>query len=243
MLARGHDKLPTFGVGKDIDRRRWSAIFRQMMGRDLVRPDPERHGALRMTEAARPILRGEEGITLRKDTLAAAGQSRPTAKALVSDEDAPLLSALKAKRRALAEAARAPAYVIFPDRTLIEMAETRPQTLDDMARVNGVGAKKLDRYGRMFLEVITGETEAAPHPARAKLAGRASGEVFDQLLATQAKLNRGEDGTGKPMTCSASLLARVAALGPNAVGQIDDLLGAKLADRFGAAFADVLRNA
>ena len=89
---------------------------------------------------------------------------------MVAEEDAPLLSALKAKRRALAETQRVPAYVIFPDRTLIEMAETRPMTLDDMARIGGVGAKKLERYGDTFLEVITGEVEAV-HPARRKLAG------------------------------------------------------------------------
>jgi ATP-dependent DNA helicase RecQ len=67
---------------------------------------------------------------------------------LVSEEDAPLLSALKAKRRALAEAQRVPAYVVFTDRTLIEMAEARPATLDEMARISGVGAKKLETYGR-----------------------------------------------------------------------------------------------
>ena len=75
---------------------------------------------------------------------------------MISDEDAPLLSALKAKRRALAEAQRAPAYVIFPDRTLIEMAEKRPATLDQMSAISGVGAKKLERYGQTFLEVING---------------------------------------------------------------------------------------
>jgi hypothetical protein len=146
VRARGHDRLPTFGVGTEFDRKGWQAVFRQMMGHDLVRPDPARHGALRMTEAARPILKGEAGITLRKDTLTKGGR-RPAAKALVSEEDAPLLSALKAKRRALAEAARVPAYVIFTDRTLIEMAETRPQSLDEIARISGVGATKLERYG------------------------------------------------------------------------------------------------
>ena len=242
VRARGHDQLPTFGVGQDIDRRQWAAIFRQMMGHDLVRPDPERHGALRMTDHARPILRGEASISLRKDMLKAGG-NRPSPKAMVSEEDAPLLSAMKAKRRALAEAARAPAYVIFPDRTLIEMAEKRPKTLDEMAQVNGVGAKKLERYGRIFLEVITGETETAPHPARRKLAGRASGEVYDRLLTVQAELSRGADGTGKPMSCSAAMLAKIAALGPDAVGQIERLLGDRLSERFGRAFAEVLAEA
>ena len=99
---------------------------------------------------------------------------------------APLLSALKAKRRALAEEARVPAYVIFTDRTLIEMAETRPETLDQMARVSGVGAKKLDRYGNDFLQIIAGEAAAPVHPARMKLAGRAEGEVYDRLLQARS---------------------------------------------------------
>jgi ATP-dependent DNA helicase RecQ len=77
VRARGHDRLPTFGVGTEFDRKGWQAVFRQMMGHDLVRPDPARHGALRLTEAARPILRGEDGITLRKDTLAKGGAAPP----------------------------------------------------------------------------------------------------------------------------------------------------------------------
>ena len=241
VRARGHDELPTFGVGRDMDRRRWTAIFRQMMGHDLVRPDPGRHGGLRLTPAARPILRGEASITLRKDTLAQAKPS-PAAKSLVSDEDAPLLSALKAKRRALAEAARVPAYIVFADRTLIEMAEARPATLDAMARISGVGAKKLDRYGTTFLEVITGQIEAPPHPARRKLAGHEAGPIYDRLLAIQADLIRGPDGTGKPMSCPAALLAKIAALGSGSVDQIDRLLGDRLAQRFGPAFADILRE-
>ncbi|SMX25149.1 DNA helicase RecQ [Boseongicola aestuarii] len=240
VRQRGHDDLPTFGVGKDLDRRMWGAVFRQMMGQDLVRPDPERHGGLRMTDAARPILRAEASITLRKDTMKP--ERRPAAKTLVSDEDAPLLSALKAKRRALAENARVPAYVIFNDRTLIEMAETRPKSMDDMAGITGVGAKKLERYGAKFLEIITGEAEVVAHPVRRKLAGRAAGETYDRLLAVQADLARGADGTGKPMSCSASLLAKVAALGADRAGDVERLLGARLAERFGGAFQDVLRE-
>ena len=241
VIARGHDRLPTFGVGKDIDRHQWSAIWRQMMGHDLVRPDPERHGALRLTEAARPILKGEEPITLRRDTIVAA-KRRPAIRTLVSEEDAPLLSALKAKRRALAEAQRAPAYVIFPDRTLIEMAEKRPLTLDDMAKISGVGAKKLERYGQTFLTVIRGDAPPEEHPARRKLAGRPAGDVYDNLLAAQARLARGEDGTGKPMSCSASLLAKVAALGPNGCDKIEQVLGERLAGRFATAFTKILQD-
>jgi ATP-dependent DNA helicase RecQ len=240
VLQRGHDALPTFGVGREFSRREWQAIFRQIMGRDLLRPDPERHGALRMTETARPVLRGEETVALRRDTLAA--KERPAARALVTEEAAPLLSALKAKRRALAEAQGVPAYVIFTDRTLIEMAEARPQTLDDFARIGGVGAAKLERYGTVFLEIIRGEAADAAHPARRRLAGRPAGVRYDRLLAAQARLARGPDGTGKPMSCSAALLARIAALGPDATHQLDRILGDRLAARFGNAFAEVLAD-
>ena len=241
VRARGHDGLPTFGVGRDIDRRGWQAILRQMMGHDLLRPDPERHGALRITEAAHPILRGEERITLRRDTMQKTAR-RPAAKALVSEEDAPLLSALKASRRALAEAANMPAYIVFNDRTLIEMAETRPATLDEMARIGGVGAKKLEQYGQAFLEVINGEA-AALHPSRRRLAGREAGELFDRLMAVQADLACGETGHDKPLSCSASLLARVASARPRNLQAMARLLGDKRSDMFGDALLDGLQEA
>ncbi|MEE4188066.1 MAG: RQC domain-containing protein, partial [Roseobacter sp.] len=243
VLQRGHDGLPTFGVGQEYDRRQWQAVFRQMLGHDLIRPDPERHGALRMTDHALPLLRDEATIALRRDSIRNAGGSRrPAVKAIVSEEDAPLLSALKAKRRAFAEAAKAPAYVIFNDRTLIEMAEKRPMTLDEMAQIGGVGAKKLERYGADFLEVIAGEA-AQMHPSRRKLAGKSAGSVYDRLLAVQAELARGEDGTCKPLTCSSSQLAKVAQL-PNADARmLEKLLGDRRAERFGPAFLDVLSTA
>ncbi|WP_419740228.1 DNA helicase RecQ [Ruegeria sp.] len=240
IRARRHDTLSTWGIGKDWSRPQWQAIFRQMMGHDLVRPDPERHGALRMTEAAKPILKGEAQINLRKDTIRKATR-RPAVKAMVAEEDAPLLSALKAKRRALAEAARVPAYVIFPDRTLIEMAEKRPHTLDDMARIGGVGAKKLERYGDTFLEVIAGAVEAV-HPARRKLAGRGQGEIYDRLLEVQSQLSRGPEGIDKPLSCTASQLAKVAHLRPDDSRGVEQVLGDRRHERFGAAFLDVLRQ-
>jgi ATP-dependent DNA helicase RecQ len=242
VRARGHDDLPTFGVGRDLSRHAWQGVFRQMMGHDLVRPDPERHGALVMTGAARPILRGETAIRLRHE--AARRAPRPAVKALVSEEDAPLLSALKAKRRALAEAAGVPAYIVFNDRTLIEMAETRPASLDEMARVGGVGATKLDRYGADFLEVINGAVEEV-HPARRKLAGRAAGAVYDRLIEVSRDLARGDCGTLRPMSCTASTLRQIAERQPATLEALERLpgMGPQRAERFGAAFLDVLRRA
>jgi ATP-dependent DNA helicase RecQ len=242
VKARGHASLPTFGVGGEYDRRQWQAVFRQMMGHDLIRPDPERHGALRMTDVALPILRDEAKISLRRDTIKAAGATRrPAVKQMVSEEDAPLLSALKAKRRALAEAAKVPAYIIFTDRSLIEMAETRPGDLDGMARIGGVGAKKLETYGRAFLDVINGAS-VQMHPTRRKLAGRDAGSVYDRLLEVQADLTRGEAGTDKPLSCSASLLAKVAQLHQADDNALVRILGERRAERFGPAFREILQN-
>lgn len=240
---RGHDSLPTFAVGRDLSRAKWQAVFRQMMGRDLVRPDPERHGALRMTDAARPILRGEAEIHLREDTVASA-QEGPAIRMHVSDEDAPLLSALKAKRRALAEAAGVPAYIVFTDKTLIEMAEKRPLTLDDMAHVTGVGAAKLERYGLAFLQVITGATDS-PHPVRRKLAGQDAGALFDALAEQARRLERGAEGQDKLLTLPPNVLRDIATRKPQTSETLARIKGMDQArmERFGAAFLDILTEA
>jgi ATP-dependent DNA helicase RecQ len=243
VRERGHDQLPTFAVGKDLSKPAWGAVFRQMMGRDLVRPDPDRHGALRMTDAARPVLRGETTVTLRRDTVVAAGEREPVVRAQVAEEDLGLLALLKAKRRALAEAQNVPAYVVFPDKTLIEMAERKPATLDQMAGITGVGARKLESYGTAFLEVITGAAEGL-HPARMKLAGRPEGALFDRLADVQLALVRGEDGTGKYLTCTHSTLRAIAERRPRTLAELAGIggMGEAKIERFGEAFLAVLRD-
>ncbi len=246
VLARGHDQLPTFGVGKDLGRPQWQTIFRQLMGLDLIRPDPARHGALRLTEAARPLLRGEETLELRADTVhRALGAPERRVLAQVAEEDEGLLSALKAKRRALAEAAGVPAYVIFPDRTLIEMATRRPETLDALRGVTGVGAVKLERFGAEFLAVLTGAAPEPVHPARRRIAGQPGAALYDRLSAAQVALARGSDGLGKPLSCDAATLARIAAARPADLSSLAGLAGMDPArvERFGPAFLDALGEA
>lgn len=242
VRERGHDQLPTYAVGRDLSKAAWGAVFRQMMGQDLVRPDPERHGALRMTEAARPILRGEAQVTLRRDTVSDARDASPI-RTQVADEDVGLLSLLKAKRRALAEAQNVPAYVVFPDRTLNEMAERKPQTLDQMAGITGVGAKKLESYGPAFLEVITGATETL-HPARMRLVGKPEGALFDRLAEVQLELSRGDDGTGKYLSCTHSTLRQIAERRPSTLAELQAIqgMGDLKVERFGDAFLGVLRG-
>jgi ATP-dependent DNA helicase RecQ len=163
----------------------------------------------------------------------------------VAEEDASLLSALKAKRRALAEAAGVPAYVIFTDRTLIEMAEKRPATLDQMMGITGVGAKKLESYGAVFLSVITGAEAAALHPARKALVGRGAGAIYDRLAEVQVDLARGPDGTGKYMTCPQSTLRHIAERRPSTLSELQGVpgMGDQKIERFGDAFLAVLNDA
>ena len=241
VRERGHDRLPTFAVGRDMAKSAWGAVFRQMMGRDLIRPDPERHGALRMTDAAVPVLKGEAPVHLRRDAMRAS--DRPTVKALVAEEDAPLLSALKAKRRALAEAAGVPAYIVFSDRTLIEMAERRPQTMDDMAGITGIGAKKLESFGAAFLAVIAGAPTPL-HPQRLRLAGRDEGALFDRLQTIQLDLARGPDGTGKHLSCTSATLRAIAERKPQSLSDLERVqgMGPQKTERFGPAFLDALRG-
>lgn len=243
IKQRGHEELPTFGVGKDYSKAQWQVIFRQMMGYDLIRPDPERHGGLRITEDARLLLKGEGKIQLRMDSASGKAEYDPIVKALVSEENAPLLSALKAQRRVFAEQQKVPAYIVFTDKTLIEMAENRPTTLDEMASVSGVGSKKLERYGRQFLRVITGE-QFSVHPVRRKLAGSPEAEIFDRLLLAQKLLERGEFQTEKLLSCSNATLRNIAKSRPNSMEQLSRVTGmnSTRVKRFGLKFMEILAN-
>jgi ATP-dependent DNA helicase RecQ len=116
-----------------------------------------------VTERGRAILKGEERLELRKESLKprARGGSRREAAETPADVDKGLLSALKKLRLELAREQSVPAYVVFPDRTLIDMARLRPRNLNQMGQVSGVGEAKLDRYGDTFLEAIAAYEEAA----------------------------------------------------------------------------------
>ena len=238
IKQNGHEQLPTFSIGEDYSKSEWQGVFRQMMGYDLIRPDIERFGAFRMTEMARPILRDEQKIELRKDTIIK--EVRKTkVKSLVAEEDETLFSALKSKRRFLAEALNAPAYVVFADAVLMEMARSRPSSLDEFSKLSGVGAVKLERYGKAFLEVINNNFQEL-HPSRRRLAGKEAGKIFDQLQAMQLELMHGAYGHDKPLVCSASVLAKIAAVKPRDMEALKGLLGEKKTERFGVAFLKIL---
>ena len=156
VLRFGHDQLPTFGVGKDRSRDRWRSIFRQIYAAGLITQDLSEHGAWSITPQGAEVLRGRATIALRAETLKTRSKDRrsQTAPVFAEDVDSDLLAALKKLRRELAEEQGIPAYAVFPDRTLVELARARPASLSEMRGLHGIGDKKLERYGELFLEVL-----------------------------------------------------------------------------------------
>ncbi len=155
----GHDCLPTFGVGKEFGKQEWRSIFRQLYGAGVIALDITGYGTWKLTDAGRRVLKGAEKITLRKDTLkpgrkAARTVANATALADGAAGDTELFEVLRRRRSALAKEQRVAAYVVFADKTLIDMARRKPKNAAEMAAVHGVGETKLRQYGEVFLEII-----------------------------------------------------------------------------------------
>ncbi|MFZ0720126.1 MAG: DNA helicase RecQ [Xanthobacteraceae bacterium] len=156
----GHDRLPTFGVGKEFGKQEWRSILRQLHGAGIVALDITGHGTWSVTEAGRRVLKSIDKVTLRKDTLKPA--TRKAARAAVNAaaltqggaDDTALFEALRKRRSELAKEQGVAAYVVFADKTLIDMARRKPTTAAEMAGVHGVGESKLRQYGAIFLEVV-----------------------------------------------------------------------------------------
>ena len=160
VKSNGHDVVSTFGIGSELDAREWTSVYRQLVAAGLVDVEVE-HGGLRLAQEAWPVLRGELPVRLRRERKPAAAAGRKKTQkgrsidaVLGAEPDRDLFAALKAKRLELARERGVPPYVIFHDRTLVEMAGVKPATLGLMACISGVGEKKLEAYGETFLEVI-----------------------------------------------------------------------------------------
>ncbi len=160
-----HQSLSTFGIGADRSEAEWRAILRQTLAQGLVDVDHEQYGALRLTEAARPVLRGETVLMLRRyqkpvrQRRAATAPGSYTEASLSSAQQA-LFERLRWWRMETARAHNVPAYVIFHDATLREIARAMPVSLDALRQVSGVGEKKLESYGEEITRLVS-EQQAA----------------------------------------------------------------------------------
>lgn len=157
----GHDKISTFGIGAEYDRVAWQGILRQLVSRNLLFADMDSHSALKLTDQGAQFLKSKDVIALRleertarpKKGLGGSGANASEV-ALMREEDQDLLLALKALRTEIAREHNLPPYVVFHDKTLIDMVVIKPVTLDQLAMVHGVGQSKLEKYGAMFIKCM-----------------------------------------------------------------------------------------
>ena len=160
LRETGHDKLSTYGIGKELSDAQWRSLLRQLVATGLL--GVNEFGGLYLMPECREVLRGERRLSLRRvraePVTTTSVASRRASRAAVAEEDRPLWEALRACRKQLADEQNVPAYVIFGDATLLEMLEERPQSLRELREISGVGDRKLALYGAEFLEVLQRET-------------------------------------------------------------------------------------
>jgi len=159
ITQHGHARLSTFGIGADIDAKQWRGVFRQLVAAGVLDIDTEGYGALRLTEASRPVLRGEQKVELRREIERKREKTSRTVRASVAAADLaphamPRFDALRLLRARLAREQNVPAYVIFHDATLRAIAADAPRDLSSLGRISGVGASKLERYGTLVLDTL-----------------------------------------------------------------------------------------
>ncbi|WP_060983721.1 ATP-dependent DNA helicase RecQ [Vibrio splendidus] len=150
----GHDKLSTYGIGRDHSHDYWISIFRQLIHKGLLFQNITRNSTLQLTEEARPLLRGEMSLELAVPRLDTAVRNAKSDKLSSKNYDKKLFAKLRKLRKSIADEDGLPPYVVFSDATLIDMAEVLPTSYGEMLAVNGVGQRKLDKYADPFLDLI-----------------------------------------------------------------------------------------
>jgi len=150
----GHDKLSTYGIGRDHSHDYWISIFRQLIHKGLLFQNITRNSTLQLTEEARPLLRGDMSLELAVPRLDTAARSAKADKLTSKNYDKKLFAKLRKLRKSIADEDGLPPYVVFSDATLIDMAEILPTSYGEMLAVNGVGQRKLDKYADPFLDLI-----------------------------------------------------------------------------------------
>ncbi|MCK5718031.1 MAG: DNA helicase RecQ [Thiomargarita sp.] len=156
-----HDQVSTYGIGKELSKEEWQSVFRQLVARGFIKVDIEAYGSFHLTEQARPILRGEQRLDLRKEHKYKTSKDKKysrSSRTNFTDSDQILWKNLRTKRLELSIAQNVSSYVIFHDSTLEEMVQQCPKNLAEFAQLTGVGNSKLQHYGKIFLEVLEKHT-------------------------------------------------------------------------------------
>ncbi|WP_117236459.1 ATP-dependent DNA helicase RecQ [Vibrio maerlii] len=154
VRENSHDKLSTYGIGRDHSHDYWISIFRQLVHKGMLFQNITRSSTLQLTEEARPLLRGDRTLELAVPRLDAAARSAKSDKLTSKNYDKKLFAKLRKLRKTIADEDGLPPYVVFSDATLIDMAEILPTSYGEMLAVNGVGQRKLEKYADEFLDLI-----------------------------------------------------------------------------------------
>jgi ATP-dependent DNA helicase RecQ len=158
LIKLGHERLSTFGVGADLDEKAWRSVARQLVAMGLLHADPHAYGALRLTGAARPVLKGETRLELRRAAIPRGRAGRKPRTGIPGlppgSADDLLFQALRAERKRIADEQGVPAYVVLHDAALRELAQLRPREPESLLLVSGIGVTKAQRYGERLLAVI-----------------------------------------------------------------------------------------
>jgi ATP-dependent DNA helicase RecQ len=156
IYALRHEQLSTYGIGREKSQDHWSHLLRQLIHYGYLEQDIGNYSVLKLTEAARPLLRGDIGLTITEHRVMAVRKKRPERKIVGLEYDQELFNQLRRLRKQIADRDGVPPYVVFGDASLAEMAATLPTDQEAFLRINGVGKAKLQRYGHEFIEEIIG---------------------------------------------------------------------------------------
>lgn len=222
----GHQRISTFGIGKELSANQWKSVYRQLIARELLTVDAEGFGSLLLTEEARTVLLGKQTLFLRKDPEVKVKGNKKSTTGL-NGEDAELWEALRLCRKELADDQGVPPYVIFHDATLLEMVSQRPQSEKEFKNIVGVGEKKLKSYARPFLSIIEEFAMELPSPASNTNsdANEKTDSVNETLLLIKQKFKLEEIAEQRQLTAStiAAHIEKLMHLGEVKLSDVIDL--------------------
>lgn len=193
IQSHQHDRLSTFGIGTELSASQWRSLFRQLIATAYLDIDINAFGALRLTDKCRAVLRGEQTLLLRQQQTPSTGKKTAKQPSAVRPQDEALWHALRQCRADLAQQHGVPPYVIFHDASLQEMCQYRPDDLQALRRISGVGEQKLARYGQAFLDIIR------QHPLPALLNNGLSDTVNQTLILHDQGLSPEQIATNREL--------------------------------------------
>jgi ATP-dependent DNA helicase RecQ len=187
-----HNTLSTYGIGKELSEKDWRAVFRQLVALGYLEIDHASYGALKLSPASRPVLKGEQSVMLRKQIEKASRDTPGKSPATQLDaRGQALFEQLRSWRAATAKEHGVPAYVIFHDATLAEIARIGPDSIGDLRSISGIGARKLEIYGAALIELCQGQGGKSAHqtaPMPANTSASPSADQHNEILGDSASL-------------------------------------------------------